>query len=53
MAHTKVPITAVKLIPYFIGNSEKVAIIISLARICVTTYIALIAVALVLVVQFV
>ena len=32
--HTKIPIAAVKLIPYFTGTSEKVEIVILLARIC-------------------
>ena len=31
-AHTKIPIAAVKLIPYFSGTSEKVVIVILLAK---------------------
>ena len=34
-AHIKVSIVAVKFIPYFTGSSEKVVIVISLARIYV------------------
>ena len=33
--HTKIPIAAVKLIPYLTGTSEKVLIVILLARISV------------------
>ena len=53
MAHTKIPIAAVKLILYFTGTypaSEKVVIRISLARIC--HIVAPISVTFVLVAQF-
>ena len=36
MAHPKIPITAVKLIPYFTDTCEKVVIVILLDRICVS-----------------